>query len=159
MVLRCYHRHKRLKCYQGVAFALMVLVIIVCGSAVTLLAAASQPSPDSISWRDHQSIVLALQDQIVLIKWIGGAIVSALVSALVFLHRALDAANKQSREDLVEGIKRRERLVEEMTRTNTEVIVSNQNVTREIQSLNAEVREMVKQARGTNEQSGRVSEG
>ena len=53
----------------------------------------------------------ALEDSIGLLKWIGGAIVTGLVTAVGLLYRALEKSNAQQRSDLIEGLKAREALI------------------------------------------------
>ncbi len=55
--------------------------------------------------------VCALEDSIGLLKWIGGAIVTGLATAVGLLYRALEKSNVQQRSDLIEGLKAREELI------------------------------------------------
>jgi hypothetical protein len=95
---------------------------------------------DVISRRDHESIVRALAEQVSLIKWIGGGIVTSLVAAVGFLYRALERANEQSRGDLIEGIRRREILVADVVRSNGDVI-------KEISELGEDVKVLIHEVR------------
>lgn len=66
-----------------------------------------------IDWTTHENIVHSLQEQILLLKWMGGLIVTSLVGAIGLLYRALEKANAVSRSDLIQGIGRREELLED----------------------------------------------
>ena len=67
---------------------------------------------DSIRRSSHELIVEALNEEIALLKWIGGGIVASLATTIALLWKALEKANKSSRDDLVEGIRRREKIIE-----------------------------------------------
>lgn len=128
----------------------LVAVLSLCGIAiagVSLLAATAGVSTsgvgDTITRRAHEDIVEAMADQVILLKWIGGAIVGSLVTAVGLLYRSLERANAQSHEDLVEGIRRRETLVETVTQSNSEIVKSNSDVIKGIQELSQEVKLLV----------------
>jgi hypothetical protein len=137
--------------HRAVLFVLLgMCIVVVCGvSAIAASAVDAGVIDTYIARRDHDAIVKAMEQQVGLIKLIGGAIVGSLVTATGLLYRALEKANAQSRNDLVEGIKRREKLVADMTESNTKVVSSNTEVTVAVQSLNAEVRDLVKEVRKT----------
>ena len=90
--------------------------------------------------RDHQAIVDAMEDQVTIIKWIGGGIVTSLVAAVGFLYRSLERSSHQSRTDLIAGIHRREELVEEVVRSNTEVITEVSEMSEDMKAFIQEIR-------------------
>lgn len=134
--LRLSKRHRR------VAILLAFLVgLSFIGTFSLVLAAVDSQLVDIVDRRDHEAVVRAMEKQVTLIQWIGGAIVTSLTAAVGMLFRALEKANAQSREDLVEGIKRRETLVETMIKSNNEV-------TMEVRTMNADVRALISEVRG-----------
>jgi hypothetical protein len=120
--------------------ALCVLAISGIGILGATINTAAVIPGDSISRRDHEAIVRALAEQVSLIKWIGGGIVTSLVAAVGFLYRALERANEQSRGDLIEGIRRREVLV-------ADVVKSNGVVVKEISELGEDVKILIREVR------------
>lgn len=69
-------------------------------------------TPDLIRRSSHEIIVNVINSEIQLLKWIGGGIIAALCTTVGLLWKALDKSNKTSHADLVEGIHRRENIIE-----------------------------------------------
>lgn len=94
----------------------LVCTIVAMGmSGVGLMAYTSQDTlaagQETITRRSHQDIVEAIENQMAILKWVGGAIVAGLTSAVGLLFRALEKSQAQTHEDLSEGIKSRSKLV------------------------------------------------
>lgn len=97
--------------------ALVLLTMVLSAAGIATIAAQTIPST-GISPDAHQAIVAALKEQVSVLKWIGGGVVSAMATTVALLFRALQEANTTSRKDLAEGIRRRETLIEAVLTSN-----------------------------------------
>jgi hypothetical protein len=88
----------------------------------------------------HEEVVQALTDSIGLLKWVGGGIVTALVSAIGLLYRSLEKANMQSRADIIEQLKGREELI-------TKCLTSTDNVSEKVGDMTEEVGRLANEVR------------
>jgi len=86
------------------------VVALVGGGLSFVLLLITFTSTLTASVSDTESIRV-LEDSIGLLKWIGGGIVTGLVTAVGLLYRALEKSNATSREDLLAGLNSREELV------------------------------------------------
>jgi hypothetical protein len=111
---------------SGLSFVLLMVTF-----TSTLGATAGDPNGESIR---------VLEDSIGLLKWIGGAVVTGLVTAVGLLYRALEKANQTSRQDLLAGLNAREELVTKSLETSIQL-------QERVQDLNEKVTILVESTR------------
>lgn len=73
-----------------------------------VMAASAEPSS---SPQGYEYAIQSLENTISLLKWIGGAVITGLVSGIGLLYRALEKANTTIREDLTAGLQHRAELL------------------------------------------------
>lgn len=105
----------------GLSFVLLLLTF-----KSTLGAVAGTPEVESIR---------VLEESIDLLKWIGGAIVTGLVTAVGLLYRALEKANQTSRTDLLAGLNAREDLVTKSLETSIQLQERVQDLSEKVTKL------------------------
>lgn len=120
-------------CQRRITIALVTFLCIVFISCLVL---GQTVNPPTISRDAHAAIVNSLEGQISLLKWIGAAIVSSLAAAVGLLYRELVKANEVSRGDLVQGIHRREEILDETKKSMFES-------TSAIQALNTNIERLI----------------
>jgi hypothetical protein len=122
------------------ATSVLILTMI---SMSFVLVLASYTSELAQSLHDpHTESIRVLEDSIGLLKWIGGAIVTGLVTAVGLLYRALEKANQTSRSDLLAGLNAREELV-------TKSLEAQIALQERVQDLNEKVTTLVENASGS----------
>lgn len=106
-----------LKQDRRVTAAIVMLIGVIISSCLALNYAVAQDAltnPTSFVSREaHDAVIRSFESQIGTLRWVGIAIITSLVGAVGLLYRALEKANADSRGDLIEGIKRREVILEE----------------------------------------------
>lgn len=111
-------------------------IVLSCVAITYATAQGVQPNPVTHISRDaHQAIIKSMEAQVSLLKWIGAAIVSSLAAAVGLLYRELVKANEISRGDLVQGIKRREEILEENQKAVNESKLALQTLSTNIERL------------------------
>ena len=95
-----------------IALYLVVLCGVVFMGTVVLAGTGDAATDDG-----HVHVIAALESSISLLKWVGGAIITGLVTALGLLYRALEVANKTIREDLMNGMEKRAQLMTQAIET------------------------------------------
>ena len=115
LLLRAIQRDRTLT-----ASVLMFLGVILASCLAIGYATAQDAllNPTSYVTREaHDAVVRSFENQISVLKWIGIAIITSLVGAIGLLYRSLEKSNNNSRNDLIEGIKRREKILEASQKT------------------------------------------
>lgn len=120
------------KCQRRFTIVLVVFLSTVFVSCIVL---GQTVSPPSITKAAHDAVVTGLEAQVGLLKYIGAAIVTSLSAAVALLYRELVKANEVSRGDLVQGIKRREEILDETKKSMYESTAAMQELSKNIERL------------------------
>lgn len=131
LLRRAWGRDRRIT----VALLTFLFVVIASTSAVSYVVAQNPHDPHLMTRDSHEAVVAVLETQIALLKWIGIAIVTSLVGAVGLLYRELVKSTAVSRGDLVQGIERREEILEENQKTMGASTLAVQNLSANIEKL------------------------
>lgn len=95
-----------------------VIVITVCAVIFVsaILIAGQQPAIESIA--DTGLVITKIEDQVSLLKWVGGAIITALTGTIAVLYRSLEKANVDSREQFKISMEKREEILNRTLESN-----------------------------------------
>lgn len=130
----------RRRASRGILYSLVAICAASLGLLV-LLGLNMDAAIQAIGETDHHDeVVSALQDSITLLKWVGGGIVTALVSAVGLLYRSLEKANLQSRQDILDQLKSREELVTQCLTSSDKMTDKVGDMTQSLDRLTDEVR-------------------
>lgn len=94
----------------------LVVVSVFTFAGTVLLAVGTEQTADG-----YEHSIQTLENTIVLLKWLGGAIITGLVSGIGLLYRALERANNTIRDDLVAGLEKRAALMTTAVETQTKL--------------------------------------
>jgi hypothetical protein len=95
-----------------------VIVITVCAVifVTAVLIAGQQPAIDVTT--DTGLVITKIEDQVSLLKWVGGAIITALTGTIAVLYRSLEKANIDSREQFKVSMEKREEILNRTLESN-----------------------------------------
>lgn len=88
----------------------------------------------------HEEVVGVLQDSISLLKWVGGGVVTALVSAIGLLYRSLERSNEKARADLMDQLKKREEILTKYVSSTDQVTERVADMSEQVGALASEIR-------------------
>ena len=97
--------------------ALYLVVVSVFAFMGTVLFAVGADDPNA----GYAHSIQTMEGTITLLKWVGGAIITGLVSGIGLLYRALEKANSTIRDDLVAGMEKRAALLAQSIETQTKL--------------------------------------
>ncbi len=110
-----------LKYDHRVTSTLIMLIGVSIASCVVLNYAVAQDAltnPRSFVTREaHDAVIRAFESQINVLKWVGIAIITSLVSTVALLYRSLEKSRADSRSDWIDGSNRREEILEQNMKT------------------------------------------
>jgi len=127
----------RILIYILVGIGFMTLCILQIAASEMLAVTAPEQSAEAIR---------VLEDSIGLLKWVGGGIVSGLVTAVALLYRALEKANAQLRADLLAGLGGREDLMKQSLEASARKLEAITRLTDRVETVGDEVKDLVKRS-------------